>query len=123
MVITLIQSIKGSQIVLQKYHAKRTSVHPYMVFFPNPPEADKSLRLPCEMRSPFLWGYAQKIILGILHICLPVPVLQRGGYFFSHAFLSRSFYRGILSKNPHLWIDTNEIFSFLFWEVLIKIEK
>jgi hypothetical protein len=30
---------------------------------PNPPEADKSLRLPCEMRSLFLWGYAQKIIL------------------------------------------------------------
>jgi hypothetical protein len=28
---------------------------------PNPPEADKSLRLPCEMRSLFLWGYAQKI--------------------------------------------------------------
>ena len=32
-----------------------------MVFLPNPPEADKSLRLPCEMRSLFLWGYAQKI--------------------------------------------------------------
>jgi len=31
-----------------------------MVFLPNPPEADKSLRLPCEMRSLFLWGYAQK---------------------------------------------------------------
>jgi hypothetical protein len=40
-----------------------------MVFLPKPPvedaaggEADKSLRLPCEMRSLFLWGYAQKII-------------------------------------------------------------
>jgi len=45
-----------------------------MVFLPNPPEADKSLRLPCEMRSLFLWGYAQKIILGISIICLLVPV-------------------------------------------------
>ncbi len=43
-----------------------------MVFSLNPPvkdaadgEADKSLRLPYEMRSLFLWGYAQKIILGI----------------------------------------------------------
>ncbi len=53
-----------------------------MVFLPNPPEADKSLRLPCEMRSLFLWGYAQKIILGISTICRLVPVLQRGGYFF-----------------------------------------
>ena len=34
-----------------------------MVFLLNPPEADKSLRLPCEMRSLFLWGYTQKIIL------------------------------------------------------------
>ena len=40
-----------------------------MVFLPNPPvedaaggEADKSLRLPCEMRSLFLWGYVRKII-------------------------------------------------------------
>jgi len=36
-----------------------------MVFLPNPPvedaaggEADKSLRLPCEMRRLFLWGCA-----------------------------------------------------------------
>jgi hypothetical protein len=28
-------------------------------FFPNPPEADKFLRLPCGMRSLFLWGQAQ----------------------------------------------------------------
>jgi len=34
--------------------------HPQMALLPNPPEADKSLRLPCEMRSLFLWGYAQK---------------------------------------------------------------
>jgi hypothetical protein len=41
-----------------------------MAFLPNPPvedagggEAVKSLRLPCEMRSLFLWGYSQKIIL------------------------------------------------------------
>jgi hypothetical protein len=34
-----------------------------MIFLPNPPEADKFLRLPREMRSLFLWGYAQKIIL------------------------------------------------------------
>jgi len=45
-----------------------------MVFLPNPPEADKSLCLPCGMfiplnakpiqlgRSLLLWGYAQKII-------------------------------------------------------------
>jgi hypothetical protein len=33
----------------------------------------QSLRLPCEMRSLFLWGYAQKIILGISTICLPAP--------------------------------------------------
>jgi hypothetical protein len=31
-----------------------------MVFLLNPPEADKSLSLPCEMRSLFLWGYAKK---------------------------------------------------------------
>ena len=44
------------------------SIHPYMVFLPNPPvedaaagEADKSLRLPREMRSLFLRVYAQKI--------------------------------------------------------------
>jgi len=35
------------------------------------------LRLPREMRSLFLWGYVQKIILGILNICLWL--------FFSHA--------------------------------------
>jgi hypothetical protein len=61
-----------------------------MVFLPNPPEADKSLRLPRGMRSLFLWGYAQKIILGISFICLWL--------FFSHAL--------ILNKNPHLWMDT-----------------
>ncbi len=48
-----------------------------MVFLPNPPEADKSLR------------YAQKIILGISNICLCL--------FFSHALT--------LNKNPHLWMD------------------
>jgi hypothetical protein len=76
-----------------------------MVFLPNPPvedaacgEADKYLRLPREMQSLFHWGYAQKIILGILYICLWL--------FFSHAFLSRSFQRGILNKNPHLWANT-----------------
>jgi hypothetical protein len=65
-----------------------------MVFLPNPPEADKSLRLPREMfillnaqpiqpgQSLFLWGYAQKTILGISNLCRLVPVLQRGGYFF-----------------------------------------
>jgi hypothetical protein len=77
-----------------------------MVFLSNLPEADKFLRLPCEMRSLFLWGYVQKIILGILYICRLVPVLQRGGYFFLHAFLSRYFQREILNKNPHLWMDT-----------------
>ena len=50
-----------------------------MVFLPNLPETDKSLR------------YVQKIILGILNICLWL--------FFSHAL--------ILNKNPHLWTDTN----------------
>jgi len=52
-----------------------------MVFLFNPPEADKSLRLPREMRSIFHWGYAQKIIFGILIICLWL--------FFSHAFRLR----------------------------------
>jgi hypothetical protein len=68
-----------------------------MVILSNPPvkdaaggEADKSLRLPCGMRSLLLWGYAQKIILGILHICLWL--------FFSHTL--------ILNKNSHLWINT-----------------
>ena len=54
-----------------------------MVFLPNPPGADKSLR------------YAQKIILGILtHMPVEdpgfltglVPVLQRGGYFYHMPF-------------------------------------
>jgi len=36
--------------------------------------------------------YAQKIILGILHICLWL--------FFSHAL--------ILNKSPHFWMDTSE---------------
>jgi hypothetical protein len=31
------------------------------------------MRLPCEMRTLFLWGYAQKIILGISNIYLPAP--------------------------------------------------
>ena len=64
-----------------------------MVFLPNPPvedaaggEANKSLRLPCEMRSLFLWGYAQKLILEILNICLRL-------------FLSNTL---ILNKNNHL---------------------
>jgi hypothetical protein len=34
----------------------------------NPPEADKFLRLPREMRSPFLWGQAQILILKILYV-------------------------------------------------------
>jgi len=42
-----------------------------MAILPNPPEADKSLHLPCEMRSLFLWGYARKLILGI-PTCMPV---------------------------------------------------
>jgi hypothetical protein len=44
-------------------------------FLPNPPvedtaigEADKFLRLPCEMRSLFLWGQAQILILKILNV-------------------------------------------------------
>ena len=45
----------------------------------------QSLRLPCEMRSLFLWGYAQKIILGISNICLWL--------FFLHAL--------ILNENSH----------------------
>jgi hypothetical protein len=52
-----------------------------MVFLPNPPEADKSLR------------YAQKIILEISTICLRL--------FFSHVL--------ILNKNPHLWMDAYQI--------------
>jgi len=62
-----------------------------MVFLPNPPKADKSLRLPCEMRSLFLWGYTQKNNpRDIRHTPVEdpgaltglVPSLQRGGYFF-----------------------------------------
>jgi hypothetical protein len=37
---------------------------------PNPPEADKFLRLPREMRSLFLWGQAQILILEILNVFL-----------------------------------------------------
>jgi hypothetical protein len=68
-----------------------------MVFLPNPPKADKSLRLPREMQSLFLWGYAQKIILGISTICLWL--------FFSHAL--------ILDKNPPLWKDTRGNYMIL----------
>jgi hypothetical protein len=39
-------------------------------FLPNPPEADKFLRLPREMRSLFLWGQAQILILKILNVFL-----------------------------------------------------
>jgi len=63
-----------------------------MVFLPNPPEADKSLR------------YVQKIILGILNICLWL--------FFSHVL--------ILNKNPHLWMDiSNLLISETFSLLLI----
>jgi hypothetical protein len=65
-----------------------------MVFLPNPPEAGKSLNLLCEMRSLFLWGYAQKIILGISIICRLVPAdLPSGRLFFSHAPPGRRPYR------------------------------
>jgi hypothetical protein len=86
-----------------------------MVFLLNPPvedaaggEADKSLRLPREMRSLFLWGYAQKIIhlrrinpRNIKH--MPVVI------FFACLASSPEGYAGqvILSKNPHFWIDTD----------------
>jgi len=83
-----------------------------MVFLSNPPvedaaggEADKSLRLPCGMRSLFLWGYAQKIILGISFICLLVPVFQRGGYFFRMPF------RGVGPTGRRL--DLEQKFSFM----------
>jgi hypothetical protein len=39
-------------------------------FLPNPPKADKSLRLPREMRRLFLWGQAQILILKILYVFL-----------------------------------------------------
>jgi hypothetical protein len=39
-------------------------------FLPNPPKADKFLRLPREMRSLFLWGQAQILILKILNVFL-----------------------------------------------------
>jgi hypothetical protein len=39
-------------------------------FLSNPPEADKFLHLPCEMRSLFLWGHAQISILKILDVFL-----------------------------------------------------
>ena len=34
-----------------------------MVLFRNPPEADKSLRLPCEMQSLFLWGQSAELLV------------------------------------------------------------
>jgi hypothetical protein len=34
-----------------------------MAFFRNPPEADKSRRLPCEMRSLFIWGQSSKSLV------------------------------------------------------------
>jgi hypothetical protein len=89
-----------------------------MVFLPNPPEADKSLRLPCEMRSLFLWGYAQKITR---HRTLA----SKSSEYYTYAGLSRHFngaviffaclpsslegYAGhvILNKNPNLWMDTD----------------
>jgi hypothetical protein len=44
-----------------------------VIFWPNPPvedaaggEADKSLRLPCEMRSLFLWGWSLVLSLNKL---------------------------------------------------------
>ena len=72
-----------------------------MVFLPNSPEADESLRLPCGMRSLFLWGYAQKIILRISIICLWL--------FFSHAL--------ILIKNPYFWMDTI-LFNVIYFKRL-----
>jgi len=47
-----------------------TYFHPEIAFFRNPPvkdaaggEADKSLRLPCEMRSLFLWGQSAESLV------------------------------------------------------------
>jgi hypothetical protein len=43
-------------------------------FLPNPPEADKFLRLPREMRSPFLWGHTQILLLKIPDVFLRLVV-------------------------------------------------
>jgi len=69
-----------------------------MVFFPKLPTTLWKLRQD-KLR------YAQKIIPGILGICLWL--------FFSHAFRLRLIsYAGqvILNKNPHFWTDTNLVF-------------
>ena len=34
-----------------------------MAVFRHPPEADKSLRVPCEMRSLFLWGQSAELLV------------------------------------------------------------
>ena len=42
-----------------------------MALFRNPPEADKSLRLPCEMQRRFLWGQFAELIVRRT-ICTPL---------------------------------------------------
>jgi len=39
------------------------SFHPEMALFRNLPKADKSLRLPCEMQSLFLWGQSAELLV------------------------------------------------------------
>jgi hypothetical protein len=63
-------------------------------FLPNPPEADKFLRLPREMRSLFLWGQAQILILKILNVFMRLKLSPSPG--------SRSgIYDLNLNKNEH----------------------
>jgi hypothetical protein len=50
--------------------ARRPETFEKRPFLPNPPEADKFLRLPREMRSLFLCGHAQVSILKILNVFL-----------------------------------------------------
>jgi len=82
-----------------------------MVFLPNPPvkdaacgEADKSLRLPCEMRRLFLWGYAQKTIL--LRRINPRNIKYMPAVIVIACLFIPFFQRGILNKNPLLCMDT-----------------
>jgi hypothetical protein len=46
-----------------------------------------------------------------------------GWLIFSHAFLSRSFQRGILNKISHFWIDTSLVFDTKKPALMVKTTK
>jgi hypothetical protein len=57
------QNITDSQQIDYCFWGRLCKTRPEVIskppLSPNPPEADKFLCLPCEMRSLFLWGWAQ----------------------------------------------------------------